>query len=156
MVATGKGFTGSQSVYVNGLEVLNTVKTANVIRAEIDVTPDETVQMVLGAANRAVKSKAIPNPAHLQINNVTLVSYEPATRLSPVAVLIVKLEGTGFSEWLESSAGRVTPISSSEALIRIENPGPVTPVVLRDRRTNFTAEAVITRPRSRARRVASP
>jgi len=91
----------------------------------------------------------VPNPAHLRISNVVIVSYEPATRNSPVAVLVVRLEGSGFSEWLRSSEGILTPVSSSEALLRIENPGLVTPLVLTDQRTGFTARTVITRARER-------
>jgi hypothetical protein len=155
VVVSGKGFAATQPIFVNGVRVPpNAVVSSTLLRAEIPATEDETMQLVLSADNSTVKSKAVSNPAHLRINNVTLVSYEPATRLSPVAVLIVKLEGSGFSEWLAPSVGNLTQVSSSEALLQIENPAAVTPLVLRDQRTGFTARTVITR--SRVRRVGSP
>ena len=153
VVASGKGFTAAQPVFVNGIPVTNAFVSGTLHRAEIPATQDETVQLVLSSAIGTIKSKAIPNPALLRITSATIVSYEPATRGS-AAILVVKLEGSGFSEWLDSSVGTVTPVSSSETLLRIENPASVIPVVLRDRRTDFTAETVITRPR--ARRVTSP
>ncbi len=154
VVATGKGFDEDQPTFVNGVEVLTAHITGNLIRAEIDVTPDETVQLVLGADDRAVKSKAIPNPALPRVTSVTIVSYKTATRRSPTAVLIVKLEGSGFSEFLRPSAGTLTQVSPSEAVLRIENPADITPLVLTDERTGFTANVVITL--TRPRRVDSP
>lgn len=154
VVVSGQGFTAAgQPTFVNGVPASAYV-SPSLLRAEIRATQDETVQLVLSSAGGTVKSKAIPNPALLRISSATVVSYEPTTRVFPVAVLIVKLEGSGFSEWLESSFGTVTPVSTSEALLRIENPAPVTPVVLRDTRTNFTVQTVI--PRPTAGRVRAP
>lgn len=154
-LVSGKGFDPvTQDAFVNGVPVPELVGpppptvgfiSPSLIRAVIRTPPDETVQLVLSTGNRTIKSKAVANPAHLRITNVTIVSYEPASRQSPVAVLIVKLEGSGFSEWLIPSAGRLTPVSSSETLLRIEDPARITPLVLTDRRTGFEARTVITR-----------
>jgi hypothetical protein len=148
-LASGKGFDqNTQQAFVNGVPAQSgAFVSSSLIRAEIPTPPDEIIQVVLSTGNKTIKSKPVPNPAYLKINNVTVVSYEPATRRSPVAVLIVKLEGIGFSEWLSPSTGELTPLSSTEALLRIEDPAPLTPLVLTDRRTNFEARTVITRKR---------
>lgn len=148
-LVSGKGFDGAtQHAFVNGVPVAGgAFISPSLIRGEIPAPPDETVQIVLSTGNRTLKSKAVPNPAHLRIGNVSVVSYEPATRQSPVTVLIVKLEGSGFSEWLMASEGELTPLSSSEAILRIENPARVTPLLLTDRRTGFEAKTIITRSR---------
>lgn len=149
-LVSGKGFDANHYAYLNGVSVLpGGFISSSLIRAEIPTPPDETVQLVLSTGNKTIKSMAVPNPAHLKITNVTVVSYEPAGRRSPVAVLIVKLEGAGFSEWLLPSNGKLTPLSSTEALLRIEDPALVTPLVLTDRRTGFEASTVITRKRPR-------
>ena len=150
-VVSGKGFASTQDAYINGVEVPDSgFISPSLIRAEIPTPPDETVQFVLSTGNKTLKSKPVPNPGHLRISNVTVVTYEPATRVSPVAVLIVKLEGSGFSEWLMPSEGDLTPLSSSEALLRIENPARITPLIVTDRRTGFEAKTVITRPLRKA------
>jgi hypothetical protein len=148
-LVNGKGFDGTtQSAFVNGVPAPpGSFVSSSLIRVEIPTPPDETIQLVLSTGNKTIKSKAVPNPAHLRITNVSVVSYEPASRRSPVGVLIVKLEGAGFSEWLIPSAGDLTHLSSTEALLRIEDPAPVTPLVLTDRRTGFEARTVITRKR---------
>lgn len=142
----------AQDAFVSGVPVPKPggFVSSSLIRAEIPTPPDETIQATLSTGNRTLTSKAVPNPAHLKVTNVTIISYEPATRRSPVAVLVVKLEGSGFSEWLKSSVGDLTPVSSTEALLRIENPAPVTRVVLADENTGFRTRAVVTlnrRPR---------
>jgi hypothetical protein len=148
-LVNGKGFnSATQNAFVNGVPAPpEAFVSPSLIRAEIPTPPDETVQLVLSTGNKTIKSKAVPNPAYLKIANVTVVSYELASRRSPVAVLIVKLEGSGFSEWLIPSTGDLTPLSTSEALLRIEDPALVTPLVLTDRRTGFEARTVITRRR---------
>jgi len=95
--------------------------------------------------SRTFKSKGVPNPAYLKINNVTVLSYEPPSRRSPVAILIVKLEGSGFSDSLVPSKGALTTLSSTEALLKIEDPAPLTPLVITDRRTGFEAKTIISR-----------
>lgn len=152
-LASGKGFNGTtQQAFVNGVPVgAGAFVTSNLIRATIPTPPDETIQVVLAAGNRTVKSKAVANPAYLRINNVTVVSYEPATRQSPVAVLIVKIVGSGFSNRLSYSVGTPTLLSSSEALLTIENPGPVIPLVVTDMSTGFDARTVIKYNRQRQR-----
>ncbi len=149
VLASGKGFAAAtQDAFVNGVPVSEPqgFVSASLIRAEIPTPPDEVIQLVLSTGNRTTKSKAIPNPAYLKIANVTVVSYEPAVGRSP-AILIVKLEGSGFSGWLIPSTGNLTSLSSTEALLRIENPALVTPLVLTDRRTGFETRTTITRAR---------
>ncbi|HEX8846801.1 MAG TPA: IPT/TIG domain-containing protein [Pyrinomonadaceae bacterium] len=146
VLANGKGFDPStQDAYVNGVEVPEAgFVSPSLIRVEIPTPPDEIVQLVLSTGNKTIKSKAIINPAYLRITNVTVVSYEPPSRRLAVGVLVVKLEGSGLSEWLIPSIGRLTHLSSTEALLRIENPALVTPLVLTDRRTGFEARTTIT------------
>ena len=154
VVVSGKGFTSPQTVFVNGIRVADAFVSSTLLHAVIPATPDETVQLVFSSGIGTIKSKAIPNPAHLRINNATIVSYEPATRRSPVAVLVVKLEGAGFSEWVQASHGTLTLVSPTEAMLRIEDPTAATPLVLTDQSTGFTARIVITW--SRPRRAESP
>ena len=151
-LASGKGFENTQNIFING-ELVNPLPagetqpfiSSSLIRATIPTPPDETVQVVIATKDGTVKSKPVPNPAFLKISNVTVVSYEPPTRRSPVGVLIVKLEGSGFSGWLLPSTGNLTTLSSTEALLRIEDPASITPLILTDRRTGFEARTVITR-----------
>jgi len=149
-LVTGKGFDNNKHrAYINGTEISlknpNVFVSPTLLRGEIPVPPDENIQAVLTTGDRTIKSKPVANPGHLQVTNVTVVTYEPASRQSPVAVLVVKLEGSGFSRWLKSSVGNLTPVSSSEALLSIDNPGEVTPVVLRDEQTGATTTTVVTR-----------
>jgi hypothetical protein len=146
-LASGKGFnSATQNAFVNGVPLTaGSFVSPSLIRAEIPTPPDEIIQVALSTGNKTIRSKPVANPAYLRINNVTIVSYEPAGRRSLVPVLIVKLEGVGFSEWLVPSQGNLTSLSATEALLRIENPAMVTTLVLRDSRTGFEARTVITR-----------
>ena len=151
VLASGKGFDkDTQRVFVNGVPVGKPVFiSSSLIRAAIPSPPDEAVQVVLATGKGTVKSKAIPNPAFLRISNVTIVSYEPASKQNPVAILLIKLEGAGFSQELISSVGELTRLSSTEALLRIEDPALVTPLTVRDPSTGAHARTVITLKKSR-------
>jgi hypothetical protein len=147
VLASGKGFdSATHSVFVNGEPVTPLFFSPSLIRAAIYTPRDETVQVVIATGRGTIKSKAIPNPAFLRINNVTIVAYEPASKQNPVAVLLIKLEGTGFSQGVLSSTGNLTRLSSTEALLRIQNPALVTPLTLFDPETGFRANTVITLP----------
>jgi len=126
-LASGKGFnSATQQAFVNGVPVtVSSFVSPSLIRAEIPTPPDEAIQLVLSTGNKTIRSKPVPNPAYLKISNVTIVSYEPASRRFPVAVLIVKLDGSGFSGWLVPSRGNLTTLSATEALLRIEDPALV-------------------------------
>lgn len=148
VLASGKGFETTHEVFVNGIQVTNNpganvLILSSLIRAEIPTPPDENVQVVLSTGSRTVKSKAVPNPAFVKISNVTVVSYAPPGPRTP-AVLIVKLDGSGFSNRLAYSVGTPTLLSPTEALLRIENPASTIPLVVTDTGTGYGAKTVIT------------
>jgi hypothetical protein len=146
VIVTGKGFDSStQQVFVNGHSPTPLNFSSTVIRTQIPTPPDDSIQVVLMTPDKALRSKPIPNPAYLMISKVTVVGYEPANRNSSVAVLVVRLEGSGFSNSLVPSNGVLTHVSPTQALLRLENPGPVTPLALTDSRTGFEARTVIVR-----------
>jgi hypothetical protein len=145
VLASGKGFnSATQLAFVNGVPTgPEAFVSSNLVRATISTPPDETVQLVMTTGNRTIKSKAVPNPAYLRINNVTVVSFEPAAETGGTPILIVKLEGSGFSDSLVPSNGTLTRVSSTEALLKIVNPAPATTLIL----TGFHAKTVIIRRR---------
>jgi hypothetical protein len=152
VLITGAGFVENSAdfkVYVNGVEAPTTsVISATLIHVKETPAPlDENIQVTISANGKTIKSTAVANPAHLKVNKVTVVSYEAARGKEP-AVLVVKLEGTGFPVKLDSSEPRrvrVTVTSSTEAFLRITNPDEAEVVTLKDPETQLTVSTVVVR-----------
>jgi hypothetical protein len=152
-IMTGAGFADGQPVFVNG-KMVNGTKVVGkltapfisptLLRAEFNAPLDEKIQVVLSAGDKTIKSKPVANPAFLSVSNVSVVSYEEASEKYP-AVLVVKLEGSGFSDWLLPSIGKLVVKSPTEAYLTITKPLPQMTLILTDRRTGAEVKTVILR-----------
>lgn len=156
-VVRGEGFEDSlgnsaiTTVLVNGGNPANYwVDSPTHMRAEFLVPSDETIRLTLVSRNvvpsktQTAVSDPVPNPARLRINNVSVVSYEPATEDQP-ATLVVKIEGSGFSDELRSSLGELAVKSATEAILKITDPDAAAVIVLTDRETGQQVKTVVPR-----------
>lgn len=153
---SGAGFASGQLVLVNGSYPLTSVvESPTLLRAEFSVPADETIQVKLIAPNTAdpaktetIESDPVANPARLRVTNVSVVSYEAATQ-EEEATLVVKIEGSGFSDDLEAfineKAIEIVVKSATEAILKITDPEPAVVVVLRDKRTGLETKTIVTR-----------
>jgi hypothetical protein len=81
-----------------------------------------------------------------------VITYEPPTDEDP-GTLVVKIEGSGFSDDLgayltQAAAAEAVELavkSSSEAIVTLTNPRPAVVLILRDNRTGQETRTVITR-----------
>jgi hypothetical protein len=134
----------SAEVFVNGVD-LGTVgslpfHSPSLLRFEFDPPSDEKIQITL-AGEEVLKADPVPNPAFMKITAVSVITSEDHPRRPAV---VVKIEGSGFSENLRPSIGDLTVVSSSEAILKIPNPGLSRTVTLTDPATNFSVKAVVT------------
>jgi hypothetical protein len=118
--------------------------SSTLLRTEFNALLDETIQVTLISGNETIKSQAVVNPAYIKVNSVTVVSYEERKRRSP-AVLVVKIEGIGFTNGLRSSVGQLVVQLPTEALLIITNPSAAQAVTLTDSVTGVQVTTVITR-----------
>ncbi|MCA1815894.1 MAG: hypothetical protein LC746_05700, partial [Acidobacteria bacterium] len=95
-------------------------------------------------SDNTISSEPIPNPAYLKIGNVGVVSYEPAKGKTP-ATLVVRIEGSGFSDDLRASLGVLVVKSATEAILKIDNPRPAEVVELTDTKTGATVKTIVVR-----------
>jgi hypothetical protein len=148
VLISGAGFKAGQKVYVNGVEAqdISIADTLLHVRS-IDAPTDEKIQVAISLDDKTIKSSAIVNPAQLKIDKVTVVSYEAAKGKQP-GVLVVKLDGNGFSRDLVASKPhkvRVDVTSSTEAFLTITNPDEAEVVTLSDPNTKLSVSTVVAR-----------
>ncbi|MGH9929538.1 MAG: hypothetical protein ACREA9_09940, partial [Pyrinomonadaceae bacterium] len=156
-VVSGAGFEDSvgnsslSRVIINGSSPANYwVDSPTRMRAEFRVPSDETIQITIVSRNvdpsktETAASDPVANPARLRINNLTIVTYEAATDDEP-ATLVVRIEGSGFTDELRSSLGELAVKSATEAVLKITNPEAAAVVVLTDRETGQQVKTIITR-----------
>jgi hypothetical protein len=93
---------------------------------------------------KTIASDPIANPARLRITDVEVVSYEAATEESP-AVIVVRIQGTGFSDDLKASVGEIAVKSATEAILTIPNPEAAAVVIITDEQTGQRVKTIVTR-----------
>jgi len=148
VLITGSGFNGVQTVFVNGYpQSTASIISPTLISATNILAPlDDNVQVTLVAGHKTLNAAAVANPLQLKIDKVTVVSYEEAGK-GKSGVLVVKIEGRGFTRDLLSSPRKVrlNVASSTEAFLTIPNPNQTEIVTLRDRSTNISVSTVVGR-----------
>ncbi len=152
---SGAGFTVTHRILVNGIALgqlgngkdsgPNAFISDRLLRAEFPAPLDEMIQITLVEAGQTpIKGAPVANPLHLRINNVTELSYQEANKKSP-AVLVVRIEGTGFNDDLRTSVGELVVKSATEAILKLKNPEAATVVTLTDPRSGSRVRTIITR-----------
>ena len=138
-------------VLVNGTSAVSyTVDSQSHMRIDFRIPADENIRVTLVTQNanpaqvETAISDPVPNPARLRVNNVSVVSYEPGGEDEP-GTLVVKIEGSGFSDELRSSLGELAVKSAGEAILKITQPEAAAVVILTDRATGQQVRTVITR-----------
>jgi hypothetical protein len=151
---TGTGFKDTDSVFVNGMELTGPgklLRSSRLYRLQFNLPADENLMLTV-AQDKEAFTKSIPNPAALKITNTTVLSYEPAVNKKSSGVLVVKLQGTGFSPRLipqiegEKRRPSLVNVSPTEAIITIIAPKPLVILTLTDIETRGVVHAVIQRP----------
>jgi DNA-directed RNA polymerase subunit F len=145
-VVTGAGFSSEHEVYINGaLAARGAFRTPTLLVASTTSPPaDDKIQVTISTDDKTLKSTALPNPSRLKIDKVTIVSYEAAKGKKP-AVLVVKIEGSGFPNKLYSSVGKPVVTSATEVFLTITNPREAEVVTLTDPVTKLSVNTVVTR-----------
>jgi hypothetical protein len=139
--------TPMKRLYVNGSSRRFTPVSPELIEVEEFPVPAEAkIQVTLVYGDDTVQSQPIRNPAHIQIDRVTVVSYEPATE-KKAGVLVVRIEGTGFTSKLLGSPAKVRldVTSSTEAFVTIPNPNETEVITLLNPETNVMVSTVVAR-----------
>jgi hypothetical protein len=146
-------------VLVNGArQTTYTVESPTLLRIDFPIPSDETIKVALIAPDPdttkpiTIESPLVANPAKLRVTNVGVISYEPRTDDDP-GMLVVKIEGSGFSDDLMASltqqaaadALELAVKSPTEAIVTLTNPRPAVVIILRDTRTGQETKTVITR-----------
>jgi hypothetical protein len=149
LMINGAGFLptpapATRELFINGVPQSFRMVSSSLIVTDFPAPSDETIQVTLVYDDDAIKSEPVTNPAFLKVNNVAIVSYEPPANKEP-GVLVVKIEGTGFTSGLRSTVGSLVVKSPTEAFLTILNPAPAVRVTLYDRRVGFEITTVITR-----------
>ena len=130
------------------------VDSSTLLRIRVPIPNDATIKVSLLTSTSTIESSPIANPGKLLINNVAVISYDPETETAP-STIVVKLEGSGFSddvmaylnEEAAANALRLAVKSSTEAILKVDNPDAAVVVILRDTRTGQQTRTVITRKR---------
>jgi hypothetical protein len=138
-----------KTLFVNGRKLANqfTPVSPELIEvADFPVPAEAQIQVTLVYDDDTIQSQPIPNPAHIQIDKVTVISYEPATE-KKAGVLVVRIEGTGFTNKLVGSPAKVRldVTSSTEAFVTIPDPNETEVVTLTNPDTNVTVSTVVAR-----------
>ena len=153
---TGAGFANGQRAFVNGLPYPSIAESSALMRIRFPVLPDEMIRVNLvrpasagppPIVEQTIASDPVPNPARLTVNSVTVVSYDAGSNDEP-ATLVVKIEGSGFTDDLRSSLGDLAVKSATEAILKLTDPEAAVVVTLTDRATGQTVTTVITRKTS--------
>ena len=143
----GAGFENTHRVFINGFEPPKTFVSETLITATLNPAPlDDQIQVALNNGKKTIKSTAVVNPLQLTIDKVTVVSYEEAANRKR-GVLVVRIEGSGFSSNLQPIQAKVqlSVTSSKEAFLTIQDPNQTEVVTLRDRITGLSVTTVIGR-----------
>jgi hypothetical protein len=127
-----------------------TFESPSLLRVEFPVPADETIKFTLVSLNNdpkkveTIESDTVANPARLSVSGFEVITYEPATEDEP-ATLVVKINGTGFTDKLRASVGELAVKSATEAILTVTNPKAAAVVTLTDDVTGQTVKTVITR-----------
>ena len=146
----GAGFAAGQKVYINGVHypapAADFVSPSLITVSNIPAPFDDQIQVTLSHEDKSISANAVVNPFQLKIDKVTVVSYEEATNRRP-GVLVVRLEGSGFTSNLRRSPVRVrlNVTSSKEAFLTIPNPNQTEVITLTDPDTNISVSTVVAR-----------
>lgn len=169
-VVTGAGFKNNADssvlsrILVNGdFPTRYWLDSPTLLRAEFPVLSDETIQVTLVSPDpdpsetpnpdpTTIVSDSIANPARLRVTDVSVVAYEAATDEEP-GTLIVKIEGSGFSDDLRAYLNKVAAEnalvvavkSATEAILKITDPEAAAVVILKDIRTGVETKTIVTR-----------
>jgi hypothetical protein len=157
---SGAGFSGTDKngnpfiidtttgkLFINGLERRFQVISPSLIEVTDFRPPSEDkIRATLVYGGDKIESELVDNPAYMKVNKVIVVSYEAPREKKP-GVLIVRLEGVGFSEGLRSLDRRVkvTVTSSTEAFLKITNPDEAEFVTLTNPAATISVNLVVTR-----------
>ena len=148
VLITGSGFASVQNVFVNGSPQPGAAILSPTLISvpNIQAPFDDNVQVTLKAGEKTLNAEGVANPLQLKVDKVTVVSYEEASKGKP-GVLVVKIEGRGFTPGLLSSPRKVVlnVASSTEAFLTIPNPNQTEVVTLRDPVTNISVSTVVGR-----------
>jgi hypothetical protein len=124
-----------QKLFINGVEQSFTpVSPALIEVRSFPAVSDPTIQVTLVYGDDTVKSQQVFNPAHLRVGRVVFLSYDERIGDAP-GVLVVKLEGSGFTDDLTASPGELVVRSPTEAILTLRDPAPATTVTLSDATT---------------------
>ena len=143
----GAGFAAGQRVFINGVQPPIVVVSETLITATLNPAPlDEEIQVSLNDGKDTVTSTAVVNPLQLKIDKVTVISYQEATNRRP-GVLVVRIEGSGFTRGLQASPKKVqiSVTSSREAFLTIPNPDQTEVVKLSDPVTKISITTLVAR-----------
>ena len=155
----GAGFAAGQKVFINGVMMTvvataparattsSTLVSQTLISATIKPAPlDDQIQIAIDNSKKTIKSTGVVNPLQLRIDKVTVVSYEEPTNRRR-GVLVVRLEGLGFTNGLRTTPRRVqlNVTSSKEAFLTIPNPNQSEIVTLTDPVTTISVSTLVIR-----------
>lgn len=156
-VVTGAGFEDSNGnpaitrVMINGsFPGSFGVDSPALFRADFPIPPDDKIRVTVVQRNSdptktlTIDSDAVANPVRLTVTEVSVISYEPASDEEP-GTLVVRIEGSGFSDSLESSVGELAVKSATEAILKITDPEAAVVVILTDRETGQRVKTIVTR-----------
>jgi hypothetical protein len=150
---TGAGFASGQRGFVNGVEYHTVAESSALMRIRFPVLSDEVIRVnIVRTASvgppviqeQTIASDPVPNPGRLTVNSVTVVSYDAGSEDEPTT-LVVKIEGSGFTDELRSSLGQLAVKSATEAILKLTNPKAAVVVTLTDRATGQTVTTMVTR-----------
>ena len=153
---TGAGFENGQRGFVNGVAHNAVAESSALMRIRFPVLSDEMIRVnIVRPASagpplvpeQTIASDPVPNPARLRVNSVTVVSYDAGSEDEP-ATLVVKIEGSGFTDDLRTSLGELAVKSATEAILKLTDPEAAVVVTLTDRATGQTVTTIITRKTS--------
>jgi hypothetical protein len=147
VLITGAGFAGVDRVYVNGVEEVPDHRSGTLLHLkELPAPADDKIAVTLSAGDKTVKSTAIANPAQLRIDRVRVISYEAASARRP-GVLVVRIQGSGFTDGMSVTPTKVTlnVTSSTEAFLTIPSPNETEVVTLTHPVTKQTITTVVGR-----------
>jgi hypothetical protein len=149
VLITGAGFEPGQRVFINGFDrtAAVTILPPTLISATNIPAPfDDNIQVTLVAGDKTLNAAAVVNPLQLKIDKVTVVSYEEAGNRRP-GVLVVRIEGRGFTRGLQPSPRKVrlSVTSATEAFLTIPNPNQSEVVTLEDPVTQISVSTVVVR-----------
>ena len=147
VLVTGAGFDEHDTLFVNGVEITGAFVSKTLLSGQnLPAPSDDKIQVTLKAGDKTIKATAVINPMQLKIDKVTVVSYDAAGGRKP-GVLVVKIDGNGFIDNLQSSPRKVrlNVTSKTEAYLTIPSPNETEVVTLTDPVTNLSVSTVVAR-----------